>query len=214
MSNKFTEEMLAEILVDFLEIEGWEVYQEVKTFWGRIDIVAVKGPIKWAIECKLSFGFSVLEQAHKAIGKFHYVSVAVPYRAHNHFANKIAKMYGIGVLVVSKSGWRNLHESAKPRLFRKPKATPTLYEEQKTYCKAGSNKGGHWTPFKGTRERLLNIVHNRPGIPFQEALKKLDHHYSSLASAKSCIKNLIGTEALPELRLTYVDNTLCIFLDE
>jgi len=210
MKEKFTEEDLAEVLISFLKVEGWEVYQEVDTVWGRVDIVAKQGPIVWAIECKLSLGFPVLEQAYKALGKFHYVSVAVPWKARSKFAFDIAGRYGIGVILVPKT-WRNISEDVKPRLNRRPKRTPELHEEQKDYCKAGTNSGGHWTPFKGTRERLVKMVNLEPGLVFPEAIKRLDHHYSSIASAKSCLKRLIETGVIKELRLENDGGNLRIF---
>lgn len=56
---------LAEKVVEWLQAQQWEVFQEVQLdSFGRIaDIVAVSGPLLWVIECKTSQSFAVFEQA-------------------------------------------------------------------------------------------------------------------------------------------------------
>jgi hypothetical protein len=77
---------------------------------------------------------------------------------------------------------------------------------------AGSNQGGHWTPFKSTRDTMISMVKKAPGIPFKELLEKIDHHYASTASARSCLSKLIGTSVIPELKTEHRDGVLCVTL--
>jgi len=215
--NKLTEQDLAKKVVTTLRDVGWEIYQEVETGFGRADIIARNKKITWVIECKMSFSISVIEQAwnHVRANHAHYVSVAVPQGKTGWFAKDICEKYGIGVLRVNMKGGEHgiIDESAKPRLNRKAK-TMRLHRQQKTYCAAGSAKGGHWTPFKDTREKLVGLVKKMPkGIEFQEAIKKIDHHYSSFSSAKSCLLGFIGT-VIPELRAKNINGKLMVFYVE
>lgn len=209
MKQKTTEADLAKEVVAFLTEMGWEVYQEVEGPGGRCDIVAVRGKIHWAIECKLSLGLSVMEQAYNWIqtGTAHYVSIATPKYVGGNLAGVICRQYGIGTLFVK---YEEVREQTKPRLHRRARGFK-LHEAQKTFCEAGSNKGGHWTPFKQTVRELINMVRNEPGVEFNRLIKALDHHYSSYATAKSCLRGFIGTHVIPELRIETVGNKLCVF---
>ena len=209
-----TETELAKLVVDALSTMGWEIYQEVEGPGGRCDIVAVRGKIQWAIECKLSLGLPVMGQAHNWIryNRGHYVSVATPsYPSDSSMTHQMLKHYGIGALCVT--GEEKVREIIKPRLNRKAKPF-NLHEEQKTFCDAGSNQGGHWTPFKQTVKCLVAAVKTSPGIEFNELIKKLDHHYSSYSSAKSCLRGFIGTDVIPNLRVEMVGRKLCVFMKE
>lgn len=214
MSKRMTEAELAETLINFLRVERWEIFQEVETPWGRVDIVAKQGPIVWAIECKTAFGFPVLEQAFKAVGHFHYVSVAVPYGKRAGLGERIARQEGIGVLEIPALYWRFVNEKVRPRLNRRPVGIPHLCAEQKSWAKAGTNGGGYWTKYKGTRERLINLVKAEPGKLFTDAIKALEHHYASTASARSCLYRIIDTGGIPELELRYEDGKLHIYPTE
>lgn len=216
MRTKITEEELAKVVISTLQGWQWEIYQEVIGHGGRCDIVAVNKNIIWAIECKTSFGFPVLEQAFNWINKAHYVSIAVPRPKANLYNSSLGKRicldYGIGVLCVNSGNRDEAHEIVKPKLHRKIIIPFKLHEEQKTIKNAGTTGGGYWTPFKRTVNNLISLVERKPGIEFKALMKELEHHYSSLASAKSCLKNFIGTKVIPELRTEIVDGKLCVFL--
>lgn len=207
MKNKLTETQLASIVIDHLKQWHWEVYQEVVGPGGRCDIIAKQGNILWAIECKLNFGFSVIEQAYNWKPYTNYVSIAVPANK-SRFANNVCKDYGIGILVSRREYFR---EIVKPKLNRKVIDRIKLYDEQKTTLPAGSAGGGYWTDFKRTVANLINKVNEKPGIEFHKLIKELDHHYSSLGSAKSCLRNFIGTKVIPELEMKTVNGKLCVF---
>lgn len=203
---KVAETTLAAMVVESLTEWGWEVYQEVTGPFGRCDIVAKRGSIVWAIECKTSFGLAVMEQAHNWTRYANYSSVAVPI-APGRFGEKMCRTLGIGVLWV-RVNHEEVSETVRPKLNRKI-LNLKLHEEQKTFCPAGSTHG-HWTPFKRTVRALVLEVRNHPGIHFDKLIKEIDHHYSSFSSAKSCLRGFIGT-VIPELRVEIVDRKLCVF---
>lgn len=199
---------LAKAVVDKLHDWHWDVYQEVVYPGGRADIVAVNGNIKWGIEVKTSSGLAVIEQAVTLKNYCHYTSVACP--PGSRFSELICRHFGIGILEVYRNQ-EDCKERLKPHLNRRTLKI-NLHEEQKTYCAAGSNNGGHWTEFKGTVDHLIRHVANNPGVEFNQLIKHIDHHYSSLSTAKSCLRRFIGSDVIPELRVEIIDRKLCVFL--
>lgn len=213
MKPKIAEVDIAQAVVKTLNEWQWEVYQEVIGPGGRCDIVARNKNIIWAVECKTSFGFPVLSQAYNWIkwGCAHYVSVAVPWKTISEFGKQICLNYGIGILYIANSNMEEAREIVSPRLYRKLAYPFELHEQQKNFKQAGSPGGGHWTTFKSTVNNLINTVNRNPGIEFNKLIKELDHHYSSLSTAKSCLKGFIGTKVIPELRMATVNKKLCVF---
>jgi len=198
---------LARKTVEILQEWGWEVYQEVIGRNGRCDVVGKRGQLLWAVECKLTFGLSVIEQAINWKGQAHYVSISTPStRYSSRIGNQILRHYGIGHLECKMDHYS---ETVKPHLNRKIKPI-ALHEEQKHGAQAGTNGGGYHTPFRNTVNLLIRRVHQKPGIEFKTLITEIDHHYSSLASAKSCLRGFIGT-VIPELRFETVDGKLCVF---
>ena len=220
---KITEAQLAEAVVAYLEDWQWEVYQEVSQGYGRerCDIVATKGKVQWAIECKLAFGFPVIEQAYHWKRYCHYTSIAVPSTSFGSFGEQVCKQNGIGILTVDKSSLLRgkqlegvVHEKTKPSMFRQAKGL-TLVEQQKHWAKAGSQAGcGYYTPFKQTVKNMINIVTRLTEVEYTELIKQSNHHYRSDSTAKSCMRSYIGTSVIPELAIKNVDGKLVVYLKE
>jgi hypothetical protein len=206
-----SETELAKIVVDKLHDWHWEVYQEVIYGPGRADIIAVNGKIRWGIECKASLGMAVIEQAYSLKNYCHYTSIATPI-SRSQMPVIICSRFGIGMMTIYHMR-DDCTENLKPKLNRRP-ITMTLHDEQKTYCAAGSNQGGHWTAFKHTRDALIRYVRQHPGAQFSDVIKQIDHHYSSLSTAKSCLRGFIGTSVIPELRTEIIERRLCVFLND
>lgn len=196
---------LAEAVIAWLEEQHWDVYQEVQVYaLGRIaDIVAVRGPLVYVIECKTSLSLTVLDQARR--WRSHLRSIAVPKRKHKRYrthdrdsAYDIAKrFYEIGVLEISKhtsfdesvETW-HVDEIVPPKLKRDfhlsaQRIRETLLPGHKTHKAAGSPSiGGHWTPYKSTMVSVENFIKMNPGCTFREIGDDLGKmHYSSTASA-------------------------------
>lgn len=178
---------LASKVITWLEKDGWDVYQEVDD----IDIVALRSPVSWAIECKLSMGFSVLEQAVRRTGRAHCIWVATPYRKSNYkIARLCCEKLGIGWITVAKNTdyiQIQCYPNFQRRLVRPIKKY--VRPEHKTYAKAGSPSNRSWTPFKATCRELKNLVILKPGITLKEAITNISHHYSSNTSARSSLTN-------------------------
>ena len=121
---------IAAAVVRWLVDMEWTVYQEVSLGGRVIDLVATRGPLVWAIECKVSLGLAVLEQAYGLLGYAHYVSVAVREPTSEDsvvrwFAEQVvAAEHGIGVLEVGET--YNEDYTAK-ELVAETKLAPKLW---------------------------------------------------------------------------------------
>jgi len=206
-----SEQLLARAVVEWLTVGGWEVYQEVATPQGRADIVAVRGAVRWAIEVKTQLNLAVMDQAYRNAAWFHFSSIAIPAPARLPFAtprnwalaHDIAQKLGFGVLrLIPRHGGEEhqVKQDIAPKLNRRP-GTVHLHEEQKTWCAAGSNHGGHFTRFQSTVQRLTRYISGRPGISLKEALKAIDHHYASIPSGTAALSKLIREGVIDGVRL-------------
>ena len=198
MPNR-TEEDLAARVVAWLQARSWEVYQEVDCRLGRADIVAVRGPLIHVIECKLAFGFPVLEQARRWLGHANLVSVATESRSGRRDVCDIAcEALGVGRLLVG----HDVVEAVSARMLRRVSRTirNTLRPEHQTYAKAGTN-GGYYSAWRGTCARLVEIVvaANRHGLGIspKDAIAKIAHHYATDSSARSCLLREVRDGKVP-----------------
>lgn len=190
---------IARPIVDQLKADH-EVYQEVRTSFGVVDIVAVVGSIRWAIEAKTSLNLVVLDQALGNTRLFHYSSVAVPHARRDRSlraATRFLTANGIGLIYVGKHG--SITTAIEPRFHRRVLSV-TLHDQQKYYAQAGTAGGGHFTDFKSTRDRLIEYVTKYPGCTIKEAIEQVGHHYRSTATAVQCVRKYVKTSVIPELR--------------
>lgn len=187
---------LAAHVVEWLTDQHWDVYQEVRQYQGGpiADIVAVRHGIVWVIECKLSAGLYVLEQAggwHS-----HLRSVAVPEsRSRTRRFEFVARDYfKVGVIEVNKRSG-NVNEVRAAPLMREYHKLATdlrsiLHDGHKEFSEAGSKDGGYWTPYKETMRKVRRVIEGNPGCTIGEIYKRLEEtHYRNEASAKSGIRN-------------------------
>lgn len=194
----FSEQDLAEVVISWLAEQHWDVYQEVRVGWrGRIaDIVAVRGPLVWVIECKRSLNMQVMSQAYswQAVKR----SIAVPYVRNRRdqgrdFAYVAAGRFGIGILEIGKNS-KIVYERVIAPILRynyaeSKKIRASLNPGHKTHARAGSAGGGHWTPYKQTMNEVRSVIGSNPGCTLHMIMKKIrvKHHYGSDATARSCI---------------------------
>lgn len=212
---KFTTETeLAEKVIEYLQNLKWDVYQEVQieSYGYIIDIVAIQNNRIWVIECKRSFSFDLLAQAHNHLGFANYVSIAVPEgsmysRRHNVIKLKkdILKSYGIGCLEVSKNNMyvnQFVMERVSPKLCRKISKLYKrhLCEQHKTWAKAGNSNGNRYTPFAHTVDQFKKYIKRNPGCSIAEAINSITHHYASDSTAKSSIANWLSQGIIKGVR--------------
>lgn len=202
---KRSEQDLGAVVVAWLQGLHWEVYQEVTSRGGpRCDIVAVQGPLVWAIECKVSLGMAVLAQAMHWRGRANLVSVATETHPTN-VTQSILRELRIGALVVA--GERCWESVASPlaRLRGNDTRTPlrrALREEQKTFAPAGNAAGDYWTPFQATckavRDRIRGV---EGGVELKLVVDSINHHYASTKSARCHLARWIELGKVDGVRL-------------
>lgn len=225
MSKKFANESeLAERIVQWLENQHWEVYQEVQCDAnGAIaDIVAIQRGLVWVIEAKKSLGFAVLSQAHAWLPYAHFISVAVPQVKRSHrehrFLWETSRHYGIGVFHVNP----NIHcvdfgvdTVINPRLNRRcgyKYITDSLTEHHKTFARAGNAEGQHWTPFQQTCREISTYVREHPGATLKELIANITTHYRCDSTARSCLAHWIRKGVVKGITATREGRRLKLFL--
>ncbi len=209
MSTKITEKDLASKVVEWLQDQHWDVYQEVQfsSWGGRIaDIIAVRGKIVWIIECKVSMSLKVLEQA--SLWQVPMRSIAILSSIDSmdrHFAYRVAKDYlGLGIISVKyliQTGTFDrwvIDEEVGPKILREhypfsqKYILPKLREEHKTFLQAGSKGGGFYTPYKSTMINIRSFINDHPGCTTKEIMDAVGKgHYCSEVSARSGIPHAL-----------------------
>ena len=200
---------LAALVMARLEADGWDCYPEAqfRSYLGRADIAAKRGRILWVVECKTTFGLSVIAQARAWKGYANYRSVAVPMGRSSggrSMASEICALLGIGILEVGKDrvygGTDNrVRELIRPRLDRKVGygLVDCLHPDMKRYAPGTTSGEGYSTPFSRTMDRCIEFIKERPGCTVKELIESIDHHYASLASAKTAIPYWLDSPKFP-----------------
>jgi len=204
MRDKYTEMDLAAQVIEWLEDQKWEIYQEVSLGYGNavVDIVALRDGITWAIETKLSLSLALLEQAHNLIWYSNYVSIAIPQKntvKGHKIAGIIMAQFGIGKIVVQ---YGQLYERHQPKLHRIRETVSIkrfLNDTQKTYSQAGNSEGSYWSPFKDTCRQVKEFVSKHPGATLKEIIDGVKHHYASDNTARSSLAKWIETGVIEGL---------------
>ena len=214
------ETTVAAAVVEYLQEMSWDVYQEVATSSGGsiADIVARQGNRLWVVECKTSFGLSVLGQAGDWIRYAHFVSVAAPHArgsAGRRFGLEIAEWKGLGVMWVG-CGAESVSECLRPRINRRVvgKLENALCEEQKTFAPAGNACGSRWSPWAQTCREAQRFVSEHQGCTVKEMVDAIRHHYASDAGARSSLIHWIRQEKLDGLRLEKDGRSLRLYCDK
>lgn len=205
---KPSEVALGRPVVAWLLASEWDVYQEVQPQGGAVaDIAAVRGEAVRVIELKTTLSFELLSQAihwrHRATEVF----VAVPYAKYSDgraMARRVFKDYGIGIIEVHEPSHIEACGEDDPmgrvRIIEQGATHPDtdaawfrdkLRPEHKTFAEAGSAKGGHFTEFKATCERIRAHVAANPGTTIRDVVAAIKHHYTTNASARAHLTKFV-----------------------
>jgi hypothetical protein len=183
---------LASLVIDYMRGLKWDAYQEVQGPGGRADIVLTQGPFLGVVETKRHMELRLLEQAQSWTAYSHLTWAAVwkPKRNHSFFLTDICRTYlGIGLLLVSKRK-KTVAEVVKPKLQRKAmvgQVRRLLEPEHKHFAEAGNDQNQYWSPFKRTVREIQNLVMDKPGIRLGDAVRIIQHHYTTSSTARNCI---------------------------
>lgn len=195
--------------------EGWDVFCEVGTGANNpiCDLVARRGSLLWAVECKTTRSIDVLDQAAQWLGCAHLVSVAVPSRSRVRHRigrmdgwSQLAEYRGIGVFGVGSYGSAKLEvrRLTLPRVNRAIRLdwlSKSLVDAQRSSV-AGAAGGGHWTPFRNTCDQLRRIAAAEPGIRLRDAVGRIEHHYGKTSTACSALSKWIHAGTVKGVRIS------------
>jgi hypothetical protein len=210
VAAKASEADIAAVVVDYLIVHGYDVYQEVElTPQGiRADIVARRGPELTIIETKTNASLTVLYQAMERRTFAHRIYVAIERPAHAF--EKLCSELGIGlyrVYVGSGKPWdppRVTEQVESQRWKSRPlNLASRLRPEHKTSALAGSPTGGHWSRWRETCAVLTRLAITEPGIDLREALKQSGHHYASLRGAVASMASHVRSGRVPGVKLDH-----------
>jgi hypothetical protein len=203
---KLGEQDLAEVVVQYLSDNGWDVYQEVElcSHGIRADIVAICNGKVWVIECKTSLSMDLIGQCYNWLHYAHLVSAACPYARHR-FSEIILDHFGIGLLHVNFKYNKTCSEVLAPKIYRVPRGIATkillngLHPEHKTFARAGT-QGGYFSKFSRTKQQLIGYIKMNPGCLMRDAIKILGKmHYASPTSAKVSLSKWIYEGYIKEI---------------
>lgn len=218
MTEKFeTEAAFARLVVAWLAGQDFDVYQEVQIarYTRRADIVATRGPLVVVVECKMSLGLALIEQAAFWTQMSHMTYVAVPLnyvpfrsdRGRFGFACKVARRFGLGVLTCHAEdpfAEMLVRESERPEFRRRVDANylrERLAAEHKTFAEAGNANGKFWTPFQATSKAVADYARAHPGVRLKDVVDNVKTHYSTPATARACIVKWATDGKMPGVRL-------------
>lgn len=216
-----SEAELCETLSHYLISDEWDVYQEVvMPHGGRADFVAIKGPVRWIIEAKMSASLGVVAQARKHLAYAHMVSIATPsvrrrnidgvfrdclasynprigwLEANERWDTAVNKVhayqqYRSGSDATMDKWLCPVRVRVHPGWRSNPSLTWTVCKEQKDFAPAGTS-GTYWTPFKQTCHNLIEFLDSAEApVLLRDVIKQIDHHYASEASARGTLSRLI-----------------------
>jgi hypothetical protein len=198
--ERLSEAVYANVLMGWLKGKGWDCYPEVQLSHGgtRIDIVAVLGPVCWAIEVKTALNLDVMCQAsdHRcAVAR----SIAVPWSKGRPDVRKILDSLQIGMITISprpykESEW-DVEEVVRPPILRanfKMQSVylrPYLCDEHKKY--APGTQHSYYTPYRGTIDRVVEFVRDHQGCTIKQLVHAVNHHYASDTTARAALLNAL-----------------------
>lgn len=208
---KRVETDVARPVVQWLEELQWDVYQEVMVGQGgaRADIVAKQGHLLWVVEVKTTLTFDVVEQAHNWLDRAHYVSIAVPWaKTHRNMAQRICRLFGIGMLEVGHRGSEGVHTRVPAKLGRSrvnrnwaAGLREACSPERKTWGEAGNSRSEFYSPFKGTCRAIVEYLTKNGPSPVKAVMSGITHHYATEVSARGCIPRWVQYGRVPGVEL-------------
>lgn len=214
MKEKISEKDLAEIIIEYYENLGYHTYKEVTAKGSkgggtnRADIIAVKDDEHIVIETKITFGLKLIQQGYTWKSKSHLTYICLPRKkktSTKRFGYDICRDLGIGIIEIDIKT-KKINFYCESSINEKPDL-PKLYESQKDATAGVSGK--YITPFKITKEKILEFIKQNGETSLTKLVEGVDHHYKSNNSAKQSISKLIKIGVI-ELKIFKKNNKIFI----
>lgn len=199
MTARVPETAVGQAVTAWLSSLGWECYPEAQFHTGgeRADIVAVRGPLIWIVECKTSMSLQLLSQGHRWVGRAHYVSVASNSRSgRSAAAGVFCQYFGIGLFLTALG---DASEIIRPRLNRIPprvasKLRDRLHPDMKRYEPGSTAGSGYSTPWRRTMDDARSFITRHPGCTTKEIIDGIKHHYHTATSAVGSVRHWLARD--------------------
>jgi hypothetical protein len=219
-----TEEQLGDAFISVLKKFEYEIWCEVESITGIIDIVTYKDDIYETYHLKLQMSNKVIEQAMKChiFNTRNYIVVPAPKRGTNIDAVQdiVINKYNLGVIQIPIYIWERLEEDNsqlfsyihKKRYVSKEipvgkfDISKILYDSQKT-DKAGIKGGGYDTAFKRSMNLLINYYKENEYTSLENTwnIFKDQLHWSSKYSFYNAMSKLSHLDIVHEARKLMMD---------
>lgn len=174
--------------------EGWEVFKEVPAPSRNkiVDLYAIKGVPgnprdSFAIEAKSTCSIRVIQQAEFWCRRAHRSAIAVPHsdnRRQRNFVARICNQFDLGFFEVGSDGIQATRRAEKDGMAIQ---VPDLYEEQKDAVAGTDDPSERHTELDRTLGRLRDFAEEKGLSRLDDAIKQIEHHYSSDESAVNSI---------------------------
>jgi hypothetical protein len=179
-------------------------------------------PLIRRIEVKTSLTVDLVEQAYHAVRSCtsHTVEVAFPHNGRGYlsggqgFLSTLLHREGVGILRVrmddTQAQWNGRVEVGSPARFgrvveqpehlrthrmqwlKQLQHTSSFCDRHENLVPAGTNRGGHWTPYKGTIHSVREVLKRRGEATIAELITDMDrHHYRTDALAKRSLPSAL-----------------------
>lgn len=203
--SDFKEADLAPLVVQFLQQQGYEIYQEVRLGGvgaSIVDVIGKRGNLLHGVELKRNLSLSVIRQAHRNREDVHFSSVAIAARRHplyghvirnenRNFAIDVCRDYKLGVFEVFLEEDKITETVPAQRITGHEEYVgntiiPLLHNNQRLnsgYANAGTKGGGYHTPYKEMIKTVKSFIQAHPGCEIISIIAHLgeEHRQSRIS---------------------------------
>jgi hypothetical protein len=198
---------------DFLikrnDFNSIEIFSEVKTEFGYIDII-IKNDLKiFSIELKTSFNIKVIHQAYLNLKYSNFSYIVVPKKFFNkmdRFLIKICKDFNIGIIFYDK----NMNFECFHKIFLENEQIKKLKLVEGQKNNSPGTNGSKITPFKDTINRLEIEIKNGNN-DLNEICKNESFHYVNGKSALNSLRKALKQGLLEGYTLDKDNKTIISF---
>lgn len=205
LTQTLSEKTIAVSVQNWLLSQNWDCFPEaqIRHRGPRADIIAIKGPLMWVLETKLSLNLQVIEQAlrWKGLGAL-YTTVAVlkPKRKrqnrftwYSDFVDRFFRQEGLGLILIDNENL-SISEVIEPRLHRynyprSKRIVKQLDPRMKQYLPGSSGKEGYSSPYRRTMENALKYIQQKNSCSINDLLNNIETHFRIRTKARRFLIN-------------------------
>ena len=107
----------------------------------------------------------------------------------------------------TKSDWQRVYQchSPQPNFAADVSCWEEALRPERQMAAAGSNQGGHWTPFRQTCLNLVDFITENGPTMLSDAVRVIEHPYKRDATATQTLRQFIDARTIPVLQCLEFD---------